>query len=100
MPRFAFGGSALLFEPATKTKVSTAVLRISLHGCYVHLPFPYLVGTRLELEISFLGDSFEASTTVVHADRWGMGLAFDAVKPQSTAVLEKWLLAARKPHVR
>jgi hypothetical protein len=100
MPRFAFRGSVLLFEPATKTKVSTSVLKIGLHGCYVHLPFPYLIRTRLELEISFLGDSFEASTTVVHADRLGMGLAFDAVKPKSTAVLNKWLLGAGKPHVR
>jgi len=74
--------------------VSTGVRKISLHGCYVHLPFPYLVGTRLELKIYSESDSFEASTTVVHADPWGMGLAFEVVKPQFTAVLKKWLLAA------
>jgi len=67
---------------------------ISLHGCYVNLLFPYLEGTRLELKISSGSDSFEASTTVVHADRWGMGLAFEAVRPQFTGVLKKWLLAA------
>jgi hypothetical protein len=60
----------------------------------VHLPFPYLAGTRLELKISSGSDSFEAGTTVVHAEHWGMGLAFDAVKPQFTRVLKKWLLAA------
>jgi hypothetical protein len=67
---------------------------ISLHGCYVNLPFPYLVGTRIKLKISSGSDLFEACTTVVHADRGGMGLAFDAVKPQFTAVLKKWLLTA------
>jgi hypothetical protein len=93
-PRFAFYCSTFLFEPVTKTRVSTGVRKINLHGCYVHLPFPYLVGTRLELKIYSGADSFEASTTVVHADHWGMGLAFDIVKPQFTAVLKKWLLAS------
>jgi hypothetical protein len=93
-PRYAFGGSAFLFEPVTKTKVSTGVRSVSLRGCYVHLPFPYLVGTRLGLKITSGADLFEATTTVVHADPWGMGLVFDAVKPKFTAVLKKWLLAA------
>jgi hypothetical protein len=65
---------------------------LSLGGCYLEIPSPFPVSTRLTLSMSAAGVELriEGVVRVMHADQ-GMGVEFIQSTPEHRALLEKFL---------
>lgn len=68
------------------------VSELSLYGCYLDTINSLPIGSRIQVKIVTDAETFEAPGTVVYAQpNFGMGIAFGELKPQSLAILQKWL---------
>jgi hypothetical protein len=82
-------------EGSQDTAAPAKVVELSLQGCFLELPTPFAVQTKLRVKIFNEGEYFEAQATVMHVrDAVGMGLAFWEIKPHFKSTLQKWILAA------
>jgi hypothetical protein len=96
LPRFAFSGSVLLFEPVVDTSVNTQVHNLSLDRCKVEFRHAYPVGTRFEIKISAEAGAIDAWAIVVHEELRGIKLVFHSVPPQRLEISERWFSAVPK----
>jgi hypothetical protein len=76
-----------------RTRASTSDL--SHGGCYVNTLNPFRLGTTLELKIEHSQGAFVAEACVcTRFEGSGMGLAFQNITPEQSAMLANWLPAA------
>jgi hypothetical protein len=71
--------------------------KLSLYGCFLTFAIALPPGTPMLVEIFSESETFEADGTVIYSQpSVGLGLAFRDIKPHFLAVLQKWLLLAKK----
>lgn len=82
-------------------RIASRVSEVSLHGCYLDMMNPFPKGTMVLVKISSGDAFFEAKAKVIYSQmNMGAGLGFLEIKPESLAVLERWLDGAEKEHQR
>jgi hypothetical protein len=99
--RFRLVAPAELSDEISGTRMTAYVTDLSLYGCTLGVARPPHTGAPIRIEIVTAAESFESRATVVHSHRHSVGLTFRDVKPQSLAVLHRWLVTAmQKQHER
>jgi hypothetical protein len=82
-------------------RIASRVSELSMHGCYLDMMNPFPTGTLVLVKISAGEAFFEARSKIVYSQmNMGAGVGFLEVKPDSQAVLERWLDEAEKERVR
>jgi hypothetical protein len=82
---------------ANSGAVEARVRELSLHGCFLKFPISLPSGTPVLVRILTESETFEAHGTVIYSQPdVGFGLAFREIKPHFLAVLQKWLVLAKK----
>jgi hypothetical protein len=99
-PRFQFIAPAELMDEVSGAQTIAWLSDLGLRGCSLGITDPPREGTALQLKIVNAKEFVEARATVVHRRGHHAGMVFDEVKPASTAVLNKWLAAAKFPKGR
>lgn len=92
--RFRLIAPAELVDETSGMRITAYVTDLSAYGCTLgvaHLP---RAGMTIRLEIITAAETFESQALVVYAHAHSAGLAFRGVKPQSLAVLHRWLVTA------
>jgi hypothetical protein len=100
-PRYSFIASAELIEQKADVRIASRVSELSLHGCYLDMMNPFPKGTLVLVKI-VAGDAyFEAKGNIIYAQpNMGAGVGFLEIKPDSQAVLERWLDEAEQEKQR
>ena len=94
-PRLPFIASAEVVDAQSGTKMNLRVSELSLNGCYLDTINSLPIGSRITLRIVTDTETFETPATVIYAQpNFGMGIAFAETKPESLAILQKWLASA------
>jgi hypothetical protein len=94
-PRYPFVATAEVIEKLTHASASSRVTELSLHGCYLEMPYPLAKDAQVIVKIYSEGKFFEAAGTVVYSQpKVGVGVTFREVRAQFLTVLKQWLLAA------
>jgi PilZ domain len=71
---------------------------LTLFGCFVETPTPFVDGTKVALRISHYGATVVAQGEVAHSQRvGGMGIHFTSIEPSSIPILESWLAERASP---
>jgi hypothetical protein len=84
---------------ANSGPVDARVTGLSLHGCALKFPIPLPPATPVLVKILADSESFEADGTVIYSrPNVGFALAFRDIKPHFLAVLQKWLVLAKKKY--
>ena len=100
-PRYPFIASAELIEVRADVRIASRVSELSMNGCYLDMMNPFPTGTLVLVKISAGEAFFEARSKIVYSQmNMGAGVGFLEVKPDSQAVLERWLDEAEKERVR
>ncbi len=82
---------------ASSGAADARVRELSLNGCFLKFPISLPSGTPVLVKIFTESETFEADGTVIYSQpNVGFGLAFRDIKPHFLAVLQKWLLLAKK----
>jgi len=82
---------------ANSDPASARVREISLYGCFLKFPISLSPGTPAFVKIFTESETFEAGGTVIYSQPdVGFGFAFRDIKPHFLAVLQQWLVLARK----
>lgn len=82
-------------------RIASRVSELSMHGCYLDMMNPFPKGTLVLVKISAGEAYFEARSKIVYSQmNMGAGVGFLEVKPDSQAVLERWLDETEKERVR
>jgi hypothetical protein len=82
-------------------RIASRVSELSMNGCYLDMMNPFPTGTLVLVKISAGEAFFEARSKIVYSQmNMGAGVGFLEVKPDSQAVLERWLDEAEKERVR
>jgi hypothetical protein len=82
-------------------RIASRVSELSMHGCYLDMMNPFPTGTLVLVKISAGEAFFEARSKIVYSQmNMGAGVGFLEIKPDSQAVLERWLDEAEKERVR
>ena len=93
--RLPFIASAEVVDAQSGTKMNVRVSELSSHGCYLDTINSLPIGSHIQLKIVTDTETFEAPATVIYAHpNFGMGVAFTEMKPESLAILQKWLASA------
>jgi hypothetical protein len=82
----ALGNSPNVFAPARVTE-------LSLRGCFLETSASFEIQSPVLVRINYGGEYFEAEASVLYVRPSGLGLVFGEVKPESRAVLQKWVLS-------
>ena len=94
-PRYPFIATAEVIDQSSQATVSTRVTELSLRGCYLDMPDPLPIDTRINIKIYSEGKFFESAAMVVYSQpKLGVGVTFLEIRPQFLSVLKQWLLAA------
>ena len=100
-PRYSFIASAELIEQKADVRIASRVSELSLHGCYLDMMNPFPTGTMVLVKVSAGDACFEAKSKIVYSQpNMGAGVGFLEVRPDSQAVLERWLDGAEKEQKR
>ena len=89
--RYPFTATAEITDTETEVQVEAHSGELSLFGCFVLTAALFPQGTRVRVRIAHQGTAFAADARVAYVSGGGMGLAFNAVKPDHQAVLETLL---------
>jgi hypothetical protein len=90
--RFPFSAVTELVENVSRSHISARVSDISPTGCYLDVINVFPPGTKAKISIRHAKLHFEAEATVVYSlPGMGMGVTFNAVGPEMTSVLKKWI---------
>ena len=95
--RFQFIAPAELVDETSGAQTIAWLSDLGSRGCALGVTAPPGEGTALQLKIENAKEYVEARATVVYCRGHHAGMVFDEVKPASTAVLNKWLAAAKFP---
>ena len=91
-PRFDVLADAEAVDTQTGSRVKVRVENISRTGCYLKTSHPFIVWSRLKLEIVHNGRRCVVEGAVVHMQRGhGMGFSFEKLAPQDQSILDAWL---------
>lgn len=91
-PRFEVLAEAEAEDLQSGVRITVQVENISRSGCYLLTSHPFIVWSRLRLQIQHNGQRCVVEGAVVHTKRGhGMGFSFEKLSPQDQAVLETWL---------
>lgn len=91
-PRFQVLAEAEAVDIQTGLRVKVQVENISRSGCYLNTTHPFLVWSRLKLQIQHNGQRCAVEGVVVHTQRsHGMGVSFDNLAPPDQRTLDAWL---------
>jgi hypothetical protein len=89
--RYAFVATAEV-EHAALVRIAR-VKDISIHGCYLAMPDPFVKGVSVLVKIRTNREFFQCDATVAHAiSGIGMGVEFEKVSPPFQIVLQEWLV--------
>jgi PilZ domain len=95
---FPFDASAQV-TVGNSDPVDARVREFSLYGCFLKFSILLVPGTPVFVKIFSESDIFEASGTVIYFQHnVGFGFGFRDIKPNSLAVLQKWLSLAREKY--
>jgi hypothetical protein len=90
--RCALVASVEVTELRTGAMLSARISELGVGGCYVDALNPFPEGSLVSLRILRDQGVFETKAKVVYCDsRFGMGLAFVEMTPDSRLILENWL---------
>ena len=93
--RFTFeAGAELALKDSPKAIVPGRVTELSLQGCFVETSAAFEVHRLVLVKISDSHESFEAEAIVLYVRPSGLGLVFREFTPESTAILQKWMIKA------
>ena len=96
-PRYSFIATAELLDVGTKTRMSTRVSELSLHGCYLDMLNPLPKNSMATIKISAGDKVFESEARVVYVHpNLGLGVIFVDTKPKDLEILEEWIREAEK----
>jgi hypothetical protein len=92
--RFAFTASAeIALGKSPNIFVPGRVTELSLRGCFLETSASFEIQSPVLVKISYGGEYFDAEASVLYVRPSGLGLVFGEVKPESRAVLQKWVLS-------
>ena len=91
--RFPFNAAAEIFVANSPQGVPARVTELSLRGCRIETSGSLIEQQNVRVKVFSSGESFEAPATVIYVKPSGVGLVFGEMKPDSRAVLQKWVLA-------
>jgi hypothetical protein len=98
VPRFQFIAPAELVDEASGARSNSWVADLGSQGCSLSVSNPPREGCAVRLKIGTNPrESFHAKAVVVYSSDARVGLIFSEVNAASSAVLRKWLAAARFP---
>lgn len=90
--RHFFGGAAEVTEAESGTYLVGMVRQLSPNGCFILTTKPFPPDTNVNLQITHNRTRLLLRGTVVSTKRaGGMAVTFDAMLPETKAVLEDWL---------
>jgi len=90
--RFTFSAVAEIMNVGSPIRVNARVSDISRSGCYLDAINVFAQGTKIRLTICHGDQQFDTAATVVYSmPDMGMGITFDSVEPEMSAVLERWI---------
>lgn len=90
-----------MIEVKADVRIASRVSELSRHGCYLDMMNPFPKGTLVLVKISAGDAFFEAKANIVYSQmNMGAGVGFQEIKPDSLAVLERWLDGAEKEQQR
>ncbi|MGC1185803.1 MAG: PilZ domain-containing protein [Candidatus Acidiferrales bacterium] len=93
-PRHAMVAAIELIDLPTGLRARANTSDMSLGGCYVNTLNPFRLGTTLGVKIEHAGGTIEMEANVCSRfDGSGMGLAFQNVTANQTAMLSDWMPA-------
>jgi hypothetical protein len=93
--RFTFEASAeLALKDTPKAIVPGRVTELSLQGCFVETSAAFEAQRLVRVKIYDSHESFEAEAIVLYVRPTGLGLVFREFTPESTAILQKWMIRA------
>jgi hypothetical protein len=90
--RHPFSAEAVIIDLYDSMRVQARCSDLSLQGCYVDTLNPFPAETLVRVELRATDKAFEA-IAVVHSSHvgMGMGIQFQDLSPEQTAVLQHWL---------
>ena len=96
-PRYSFAATAEVTADAPNAFATANVSELSLRGCRLDMKNPFPLNVPITLKISAAGELFESKGRIIYLQP-GIGacVTFLAIEPQSRAVLQRWLDAARQ----
>ena len=90
--RYEFSAVAETVDLGSGARVTARVSDISRTGCYLDVINVFRPGTDAQISIRHANLNFEARATVVYSlTGMGMGIHFNSVAPEMSAVLERWV---------
>ena len=94
--RYPFQANIELTDVQSEIQIRERTSDLSLFGCYVDTPEPWVPGTKVNIKIVHRSTNFHALGTVAHAQSSaGMGIVFTNIPPNDQLVLEKWIAELR-----
>jgi hypothetical protein len=96
-PRYSFAATAEITADDPNASATATVSELSLRGCRLDLKNPLPLHVPVTLKISAAGELFQSKGRIIYLQP-GISacVTFLAVEPQSRAVLQRWLDAAKK----
>lgn len=97
LPRYSFVGAAEITADDPSASATATVSELSLRGCRLDMKNSFPLNVPINLKISADGELFQSKGKIIYL-RPGVfaGVTFHSVKPQSRAVLQRWLETAAK----
>jgi hypothetical protein len=90
--RHAFSASAEVVELSSGVRISTRTTDLGPGGCFIDTLIPFPVGAEVRLVIRKAKTQVEADGVVVYSQTGlGMGVEFNAMKPDQRQTLDVWL---------
>ena len=94
-PRYSFAATAEITSDNPNISATANVSELSLRGCRLDIRNPFPVSVPITVRISARGEVFQSKGRIIYLQPGiGAGLSFQAIDPQSRAVLTRWLDAA------
>jgi len=90
--RFSFSAVAEVVDVVALNRITARVSDISASGCYLDGINVFVPATKIRIAIRHANLQFDALATVVYSlPGMGMGVTFNSVSPEMSAVLDRWI---------
>jgi hypothetical protein len=90
--RFSFSAVAEVIDVVAMNRITARVSDISANGCYLDVINVLSPATKIRIAIRHANLEFDALATVAYSlPGMGMGVTFNSVSPEMSAVLERWI---------
>lgn len=90
--RFSFSAVVEVVDVVALNRITARVSDINAHGCYLDVINVFAPGTKVRIGICHANRQFDALATVAYSlAGMGMGVTFNSVSPEMSAVLEHWI---------